>query len=119
MSFLIEKLDVYRLAVDLADALLELSDRLPWRSRALVDQLARAALSIPANIAESNGRHSSRDRQHFLRIARGSLFECIPLLEIARRRNLMTTEEHGELVATAERVSRMLAGLITHHERLP
>jgi len=115
MSFLLEKLEVYRIAVDFADDVVAVCDRLPWRSRVLVDQLSRAAISVPANIAESNGRRWPRERCQYLCIARGSLLECVPLLEIARRRSLIDSEAHADLMSLAERISRMLSGLIARH----
>jgi len=48
----------------------------------LVEQLEAAATSIPMNIAEGKGRHSTKELKHFLMIARGSLYETMTLLEI-------------------------------------
>jgi four helix bundle protein len=78
----------------------------------LVDQLNRAALSIAANIAEGNGRFTVRDRKNFFGIARGSVQECVPLLELAHRRNLLPSTEHGLLKTQLEEIARMLSGLI-------
>jgi len=59
--------------------------RLPADERyALADQIRRAVVSIPSNIAEGAGRASNRDYGHFLSIARGSLYETINQLEIAQ-----------------------------------
>lgn len=51
---------------------------------ALGDQIRRAVVSIPSNIAEGNGRTSNKDYAHFLSIARGSLYETMTQLEIAK-----------------------------------
>ena len=51
---------------------------------ALGDQIRRAVVSIPSNIAEGNGRTSNKDYAHFLSIARGSLYETLTQLEIAK-----------------------------------
>jgi four helix bundle protein len=60
-----------------------LSDRLAARRRfAIADQLVRAAISVPSNIAEGQGRFTTRDRRHYLVQARGSLYELETQLEI-------------------------------------
>ena len=51
---------------------------------ALGDQIRRAVVTIPSNIAEGNGRTSNKDYAHFLSIARGSLYETLTQLEIAK-----------------------------------
>ena len=78
----------------------------------LADQLNRAALSIATNLAEGNGRFTRADRRHFFGIARGSVQECVPLLEIARRRGCIQQTQHSELLANLEEIARMLSGLI-------
>ncbi len=74
--------------------------------------LNRAALSIAANIAEGNGRFTKPDRKNFFGIARGSVQECVPLLELALRRKLLTSMEHESLKSQLEEIARMLSGLI-------
>ena len=48
----------------------------------------------------------------FFGIARGSVQECVPLLELARRRALLSQEQHSGLKSDLEEISRMLSGLI-------
>jgi four helix bundle protein len=117
MSFAFEKLVVYQRAVDLAEAICTHTEAFPRGYGFLVDQLNRAALSIAANIAEGNGRFSKRERRNFFGIARGSLQECVPLLELARRRTLLSDAEHRDLSSRLEEIARMLAGLIAGLER--
>src|SRR5215813_11533027 len=112
MPFTFEKLHVYQKAVAFADEACTLTRSLPRGYFFLSDQLNRAALSIAANIAEGNGRFTTPDRRNFFGIARGSVQECVPLLELARRRNLLTPEAHNELKARLEEIARMLSGLI-------
>ena len=78
----------------------------------MADQLNRASLSISANIAEGNGRYHKSDRANFFTIARGSAFECVPLLEVSRRKGLVTLEKHAVLLVELEAISKMLSGLI-------
>ncbi|MEY4119347.1 MAG: hypothetical protein RLZZ116_2675 [Planctomycetota bacterium] len=112
MPFLFEKLEVYQLAVDVAVELDELTDAFPRRTQALADQLRRASISISANIAEGNARFTKADRRNFFVIARGSASECIPLLEIARRRALVEAGRADELKRRLDRIARMLTALI-------
>jgi len=112
MAFAFEKLIVYQRAVDFADQICSRTENFPRGYGFLVDQLNRAALSIAANIAEGNGRFTKRDRRNFFGIARGSVQECVPLLELARRRALTQPAEHESLKSQLEEIARMLSGLI-------
>ncbi len=80
MSFMFENLQVYQKAVDLAEEIINLTEKFPKGYYFLTDQLNRASLSVSANIAEGNGRFTKNDRRHFFIIARGSIQECVPLL---------------------------------------
>jgi four helix bundle protein len=102
MPFSFEKLRVYEKAVDFADRVCTRTQGFERGYGFLVDQLNRAALSISANIAESNGRFTKADRRNFFGIDRGSVQECVPLLELARRRSLLTLEEHTSLKSDLE-----------------
>jgi four helix bundle protein len=112
MAFSFEKLQVYQKAVDFADAICEYTEKFGRGYGFLVNQLNRAALSISANIAEGNGRFTKADRKNFFGIARGSAQECVPLLELARRRQLISEDDHTLLKARLEEIARMLSGLI-------
>ncbi|MBN1491387.1 MAG: four helix bundle protein [Phycisphaerae bacterium] len=112
MAFLFENLHVYQKSVDLADHVASLTEGFPRGYYFLVDQLNRAALSIATNLAEGNGRFTKADRKNFFTIARGSAQECVPLLEIARRRRFIDEGQHSELRAALEEIAKMLSGLI-------
>ncbi|MBL8825878.1 MAG: four helix bundle protein [Planctomycetaceae bacterium] len=112
MTFAFEKLLVYQKSVDFADNICVLTETFPARYSHLADQLNRASLSIASNIAEGNGRFTKPDRKHFFGIARGSVQECVPQLEVARRRMLVTEDRHTVLKQQLEEISRMLSGLI-------
>ena len=112
MAFMFENLQVYQKAVDLADGVSALSEGFPRGYYYLVDQLNRAALSIATNIAEGNGRFTKADRRNFFTIARGSAQECVPLLEVARRRGFITEAKHAELRGALEAIAKMISGLI-------
>jgi four helix bundle protein len=94
MTFPFEKLIAYQKAIDFSDRICQATFTFPSRFYFLVDQLNRAALSIATNITEGNGRFTNRDRKNFFGIARGSTQECVPLLELARRRELIEDADH-------------------------
>ena len=112
MPFAFEKLLVYQKSIDFADAVCAATRRFPRGYFFLADQLNRAALSIAANLAEGNGRFTVADRRNFFGIARASVRECVPLLEIAMRRQVMPADTHARLRAELEEISRMVSGLI-------
>jgi len=112
MAFAFEKLIVYQKSVDFADRVTEITGSFPRGFYFLANQLNRASLSISANIAEGNGRFTKADRKNFFGIARGSVQECVPLLELTRRRSFITPEVHQQLKADLEEIAKMISGLI-------
>src|SRR5438876_10690566 len=117
MTFMFEKLEVYQKAVSFADQIAALTQEFPRGYGFLTDQLNRAALSIATNLAEGNGRFTKPDRRNFFTIARGSVQECIPLLEVARRRGLVEESKHEALRQDLETIAKMLSGLINGLEK--
>ena len=78
----------------------------------IVSQLNRAAVSVPANIAEGWGRKSSKNYLQFLRNSRGSLMEIETLLVISRNLNFLSSEKYIQLSGKVEEVGKILHGLI-------
>ncbi len=113
MPFAFEKLVVYQRSLIFADKVCTLTRDLPRGYFFLADQLNRAALSIAANIAEGNGRFTKADRRNFFGIARGSVQECVPLLELAARQGLLKSDRHEQLKSDLEEIAKMLSGLIS------
>jgi four helix bundle protein len=112
MAFMFENLQVCQKAVDFADGIAALAEKFPRGYYFLTDQLNRAALSVATNLAEGNGRFTKADRKNFFVIARGSAQECVPLIEVARRRGFLQDDQHGELRERLEEIARMISGLI-------
>ena len=77
----------------------------------LTNQIRRAAVSVPSNLAEGHGRTSRKEFHHFIGQARGSLTEVETQLEIARNLNYLQADEAKELLERASEVARMLNGL--------
>jgi len=79
---------------------------------ALGDQLLRASLSVPLNIAEGSGRKGPREFRRFLDIARGSLTETQGALELAREFGYVSPVDFEDLNARASETARILWGLL-------
>ncbi|HEX6623921.1 MAG TPA: four helix bundle protein [Pyrinomonadaceae bacterium] len=77
----------------------------------LTNQLRRAAVSIPSNIAEGQGRNSSNDFRRFLAISLGSLREAETQILIAKRLNYLTESQTERLMNLAGEVGRLVNGL--------
>ena len=83
-SGMFKDLIVWQKSMELVRAVYALSKAFPVDVRyALTDQLRRAVVSIPSNIAEGSGRATNADYGHFLSIARGSLYETMTQLQVA------------------------------------
>lgn len=78
----------------------------------LTNQLRRAAVSVPSNIAEGQAHFSQREFHHFLSHARGSLAEIETQLTIARNLAYVPPEQADQLLAKAAEFGRILNGLI-------
>ena len=77
-----EGLDVYRCAIEFLTLSTRIAAAFPRGEGDLKDQLKRASMSIPLNIAESSGKTSAPDRARFLAIARGSALECGAIVDV-------------------------------------
>lgn len=116
-AFTFENLDVYKRALKFAtdiDAIL--SDQNYSINRGLADQLSRASLSIPLNIAEGNGRWHQADKRQFFWIARGSVFECVPLIEILKHKSCISVSAYTGYRSDLEALGKMLTKLVQAHE---
>ena len=78
----------------------------------LVQQIRRAAISIPSNIAEGYGRNSTKDYIRFLRIARGSIYELQTQLEISANLKYIAVETYSEHNEKLQEIERMVSSLI-------
>ena len=91
---------VWQKAMDLVELVYSITNLFPTsETYRLTAQLTRAAVSVPANIAEGYGRASTRDYAHFLSIAKGSLMETETLLMLAVRLKYLTdSSSEGRVV---------------------
>jgi four helix bundle protein len=105
------KLDVYRCAIEFLALAAEATEQIPRGNAALLDQLRRAAVSIPLNIAEAAGRTGQADAARAYAIARGSAMECAAALDALSVLKIVdvTTRKRGDELL--ERVVAMLTKL--------
>ena len=80
--------------------------------RGFSDQLTRASLSIPLNIAEGISRFSVKEKLNFLRIAKGSAFECVSCLDVLKEVNAIKPEHYKYTLDEFSQIGKMLSGLI-------
>jgi four helix bundle protein len=105
---------VWQKAVDLCVEAYRLSKKLPKEELyALSDQIRRAAVSVPSNIAEGHARHSRKDFAHFLMIAQGSIAELETQLYLAVRMAMLAESDVDSLMPLSGEVSKMLMSLRT------
>lgn len=89
-----EKLDAYHIAIEfvvLSDSVVE---HLPRGRGYLSDQLQRAALSIPLNIAEGAGEYAIDEKSRFYRMAKRSATECAGILDVCRKLQLLDEQKY-------------------------
>ena len=111
-----KELKVWQKAMDFVVAVYDVTRDFPKEELyGLTSQLRRAAISIPANIAEGAGCDSDVEFARFLDIANRSSYECVVHLQIAERLGYLENVRGDSLVAHAEEISKMLVGLIRHY----
>jgi four helix bundle protein len=109
--FTFEKLHVYQDSLNLASSIYILTDSWPKNEIfGLTGQIRRATVSISLNIAEGSGR-TKKDFRHFLDMARASCQECIPLLEIAKRRSFIDNNEYNKFYENFSIIARQISAL--------
>jgi four helix bundle protein len=76
------------------------------------DQLRRAAFSIMLNIAEGSGRYSKRDKRNFFVVARGSVFECVAIMDYLKDIDVINHLQFNSFYSDLDELSRMLFAMI-------
>ena len=80
--------------------------------RYVTDQLGRASYSIVLNIAEGSAKQTKPDRKNFFTISRGSIFECVAILDILRQEEKLSDEVYSNTIKLADEISRILFTMI-------
>jgi four helix bundle protein len=109
------KLEAWNQAVELVTDVYRKTDSFPKEERyGLTSQIRRAAVSIPANIAEGAARFSSKEFARFLSNAQGSASELETELLIAHRLGYLDETNFSQLIYQLERIGRLITGLSKH-----
>lgn len=113
------ELSVWMQSRQLTKQVYELTRQLPKEELfGLTNQIRRAAVSIPSNIAEGCGRQHTRDTLQFLFVARGSLFEVETQLYLATDLGYVTEVELNEILAAVTNCKKLLQGFIRYYRTL-
>ena len=109
--FNFENLKVYQMSIDFVNYIYEITKKFPKDELfGLTNQLRRASVSIPLNIAEGSSR-TGKDFKHFLSLSRGSCFECVAITTIAKKQSFLTELEYKEIYQTCISLSKMISKL--------
>src|SRR5438876_9132513 len=104
---------VWQDSMDLVVAIYRITATFPKEERySLVDQLRRAAVSVPSNVAEGHGRSRTGDYLRHLSVSVGSLSEVETQVQIARRLEYITEDDQRQLLDSCNAIAKMLGGLL-------
>ncbi len=108
-----KRLNVWHKALDLVVQVYQATAHFPTEERyGLVQQMRRAAVSVPANLAEGSSRSSTKDYLRFVEIATGSLYEVRTYIELAVRLGYLAAERADAVDGAADEIAAMLYKLI-------
>lgn len=110
MPFMFEGLEVYKKSLSFVINIYSSNESI--KDKFIKDQLRRASLSVPLNIAEGQGRLHTKEKRQFYNTARGSLLECVPLIQISKDLGYFENAKYQELYAMATEISKMICGLL-------
>jgi four helix bundle protein len=115
--FKFEKLDAWKVSVELFRKVVSYTGRLTNRNQIfLSEQIRRAALSISSNIAEGTGREGAKESRQFFNIAKGSVYEVVSITIVFREESIWTSEEFSDCYKLCDRIAGMLSGLIAKRQ---
>jgi len=103
-----ERWDVYRAALELIVIIKSIVERLPRGNAYLADQLQRAGMSVPLNIAEGSGEHAGPEKARFYRMAKRSATECASILDVCKQLELIDEGQYANGRELLLRIAAML-----------
>lgn len=113
-----EKLEVWKKAIKFCELVFEIAESLPKLYQfSISNNLIKAVVSIPNNIAEGVGRKSKKEANNFYNIAKGSVYESMNIIIILNKKLLIGKENYDKAYKDAEELSKMLTGLMKSNEK--
>jgi four helix bundle protein len=113
-----KNLDVWKVSMQLVKEIYLLTKKFPKEELfGLTSQCKRAAVSVPANIAEGLGRQYKKDTLQFLHISRGSIYELETLMNIALAVEIISENEFKNIVILIEKSLQVLNGFINYNQK--
>lgn len=110
-----KKLDAWTVAMDLVLDVYHSTETFPKEEKyGLIDQIRRATISVPSNIAEGAARQTKKEFSQFLHIAQASLSELDTQIELANRLGYLSESDWQKLDMKMDRIDKLLTGLIHH-----
>lgn len=111
--FNFEKLRVYQESLLFIDVVYKITQKWPREEMfGFINQIRRAAVSIALNLAEGTSR-TKKDFRHFLDLSRGSVYEVVAVISIAKQRKYVTDEEFTRIYEACNKLARMISALKT------
>jgi four helix bundle protein len=115
-----QRLEAWTSSVDFVTEVYKTTESFPKEERyGLTSQIRRAAISVPANIAEGAGRYSNKEFAHFLSNAQGSASELETELIIANKLGYLDDTSYSQLIPQLDRIGRLITGLAKHVSNKP
>ena len=106
-----KNLNIWKLALDLANEVYNITDQYPKNEEfGLKSQLRRCSVSVASNIAEGSSRSSNKDFNRFLEISLGSLYELQTQIIISSNRKYLNIETFNNIENKIEELQRRISG---------
>ena len=108
-----QKLEIYQLGKDLVKHSYTITKKFPGEEKfALVQQMNRAAVSVPSNIAEGTSRKSIKDKAHFVNVAYGSLMELVCQMEISFELDYVDKDDYDDFIRKATNLAVKISNYV-------
>ena len=117
-NFGFKNLVIWQRSIKWSATIYKLTENFPDAEKfGLINQIRRCSASVSSNIAEGYGRFSNKEFIHFLRIARGSLYESVSQLVLCSILGFIPQEKEQELESEAEEIDKMFTTFINNLEK--